>query len=100
MTTRLPRMAGLRERYRNWGDAIMRRFRWDLQLHFFWGFSLTLLGEIWAPLYATGLVVTAAKEALDVWSKGFWSWGDFWCGLAGSAAALAHCGVIPSGTAG
>lgn len=67
---------------------------------FFWGFALTLLGEAWAPLYAAGIVATAAKEALDLWSKGFWSWDDFGCGLAGSSVALWHCGVMPAGTAG
>lgn len=86
--------AALRERYLTWGDAVMGIFRWDLQLHFFWGFSLTLFGEAWWPLYGAGIVVTAAKEALDLWSKRRWSWGDFASGLAGSAAALWYCGVV------
>ncbi len=68
----------------------MRIFRWDLQLHFFWGFGLTLLGVYWAPLLGSGLAVTVIKEALDLWSKGRWSWGDVWWGVIGSALALIH----------
>jgi hypothetical protein len=30
-----------------------------------------------------GIVITILKEALDLWSKGEWSWDDFWFGLAG-----------------
>ncbi|MCI5142082.1 MAG: hypothetical protein D3909_10245, partial [Candidatus Electrothrix sp. ATG1] len=42
---------------------------WDLQLHFFWGFILTLLGVYWSPLYASGIIVTIVKEGLDLWSN-------------------------------
>lgn len=68
----------------------MRIFRWDLQLHFFWGFILTLLGVYWQPLYLSGVVVTLVKEALDLWSKGLWSWDDVGLGIVGSGVALLY----------
>ena len=71
-------------KYKKTGAVVMRIFRWDLQLHFFWGFLLTLLGGFWEPLYASGVVVTIVKEFLDLWSKKEWSWGDFFCGMTGS----------------
>lgn len=70
------------------GTVVMRIFRWDLQLHFFWGFVLTLLGIFWPLLYGAGFAVTIIKESLDLWSKGHWSWGDFWWGCIGSGAAV------------
>ncbi|ABB38654.2 hypothetical protein Dde_1857 [Oleidesulfovibrio alaskensis G20] len=78
----------LLERYRYYGEMIVNFFRLDLQLHFFWGFVLTLCGVYWQPLLLSGLIVTVVKEALDVWSKGHWSWGDFWCGIGGCVLAL------------
>ncbi len=60
----------------------------DLQLHFFWGFSLTLLGVYWIPFLLTGVIVTLIKELFDLWSKDHWSWGDFWWGIIGSGVAL------------
>ena len=69
----------LLQTYQKKAISVMRIFRWDLQLHFFWGFVLTLLGA--------GVGVTLIKEALDLWSKGRWSWDDVWCGLVGSGAA-------------
>jgi hypothetical protein len=42
----------------------------------------------WQPLYSAGVVVTLVKEALDLWSKGLWSWDDVWLGIAGSGAAV------------
>ncbi len=66
----------------------MQIFRWDLQLHFFWGFMLTLGGVYWQPLLAAGIVITVVKEFLDLWSKDHWSWGDFWWGVIGSLLAL------------
>jgi len=74
--------------YRKYGEKIMDLFRLDLQVHFFWGFFLTLGGIYWPPLYSAGIIVTVVKEALDLWSKGLWSWGDFWWGLAGSFLGL------------
>jgi hypothetical protein len=79
----------LLQTYQKKAISVMRIFRWDLQLHFFWGFVLTLLGVFWSPLYGAGVGVTLIKEALDLWSKGRWSWDDVWCGLLGSGAALA-----------
>lgn len=70
------------------GAKIMQIFRWDLQLHFFWGFLLTLSGVYWYPLIASGIVITIIKEFLDLWSKDYWSWGDFWWGIIGSVVAL------------
>lgn len=75
------------ERYQQYGSWVVAFFRWDLQLHFFWGFVLTLCGVYWQPLLFSGLLVTVVKEALDVWSKGHWSWGDFWSGVGGCALA-------------
>ena len=74
--------------YKRLAVKVMRIFRWDLQLHFFWGFVLTLTGALWTPLYGAGLIATLIKEALDLWSKGAWEWDDVWCGIAGCAAAL------------
>lgn len=74
----------------------MAIFRLDLQVHFFWGLILTLAGIYWPPLLAAGIVVTVVKEALDLWSKGHWSWGDFWWGLAGSALGLFMIWLHPS----
>ncbi len=68
----------------------MKFFRWDLQLHFFWGFILTLPGAYWPPLYSAGIVLTLIKEGLDLWSKGRWSWDDVWWGIAGSVLALIY----------
>ena len=70
--------------YKRIAHLVMRIFRWDLQLHFFWGFFLTLLGVFWEPFYISGVIVTIIKEFLDLWSKGEWSWGEFFCGMAGS----------------
>ena len=58
-------------------------FRVDLQLHFFWSFFLTMLAIFWLQFVWLGLVATIVKEALDLWSKGHWSWDDFWCGFVG-----------------
>lgn len=76
--------------YRKAAAIVMGIFRWDLQLHFFWGCILTLLGVYWAPLYFTGIVVTLIKESLDLWSKGIWSWGDVIWGLIGCAVAYGY----------
>jgi hypothetical protein len=49
-----------------------------------------LLGVYWLPLYGAGVVVTLVKEALDLWSKGRWSWDDVWLGIIGSGIALVY----------
>lgn len=76
--------------YQEAAIIVMGIFRWDLQLHFFWGFALTLLGQFWLPLYGAGVAVTLAKEALDLWSKGCWSWDDVWSGILGSTIAFLY----------
>lgn len=75
------------ELYQKIGLKTMAIFRLDLQAHFFWGFLLTLLGIYWWPLFASGVVVTLIKEALDLWSKRHWCWGDTWAGLLGCFCA-------------
>ena len=84
--------------YKKAGDIVMAIFRWDLQLHFFWGFVLTLLGTFWFPLYFSGLIVTLVKEALDLWSKEHWSWGDVILGLTGCVAAVVFLYLSDGGT--
>ena len=44
---------------------LLKVFRMDLQLHFFWSFVLTLLAVFWPPMLAAGLLITVLKEALD-----------------------------------
>ncbi len=80
----------LLQHYKSAAVVVMRIFRWDLQLHFFWGFILTLLGAYWPPLYAAGIVVTLVKEWLDLWSKKLWSWDDVWLGIIGSLVAWGY----------
>jgi hypothetical protein len=76
-------MTDIKSLYIKIATCIMRYFRFDLQLHFFWSLFLTLLAIFWQPLICLGLVATVIKEALDLWSKGHWSWDDFWCGFVG-----------------
>lgn len=68
---------------------LLKVFRMDLQLHFFWSFMLTLLGMFWLPMLTAGLLITVLKEALDWVALKGWSWGDFWFGVAGAMMALA-----------
>ena len=63
-------------------------FRVDLQLHFLWSFFLTMLAIFWFQFVWLGLVATIVKEALDLWSKGHWSWDDFWFGFMGWLLAI------------
>jgi hypothetical protein len=65
------------------------RLQDGLAASFFWGLFLTLTGQFWAPFYLSGLLVTVAKEFLDLWSKRHWCWIDFACGCGGCLAALA-----------
>ena len=69
--------------YKKLTDFLLDHFRLDLQLHFFWSFFLTMFGVFWLPLLLTGIIATIIKESLDLWSKGHWSWDDFWCGFMG-----------------
>ena len=72
---------------KKWYKAITKTikssFRDDLQLHFLWSYGLTTIGIYYTPMIFAGIVLTILKEALDLWSKGHWSWDDFWFGLAG-----------------
>jgi hypothetical protein len=74
--------------YKRIANFIVGYLRLDLQLHFLWSFVLTLFAVIWWPMLYSGLIATIVKEALDWWSKGKWSWDDFWFGLAGWLLAL------------
>jgi hypothetical protein len=76
-------MTDIKTLYIKIATRIMRYFRFDLQLHFFWSLFLTLLAIFWSPLIYLGLVATIVKEALDLWTKGHWSWDDFWFGFVG-----------------
>jgi hypothetical protein len=69
--------------YKKLTDFLLHHFRFDLQLHFFWSFFLTMFAIFWLPLIWLGIIATIIKEGLDWWSKGHWSWDDFWYGLAG-----------------
>jgi hypothetical protein len=42
-----------------------------------------MFGIFWLPLLLTGIIATIIKEGLDWWSKGHWSWDDFWFGFFG-----------------
>ncbi len=69
-------------------QRVVKIFRMDLQLHFFWSFTLTLLGLFWEPLLLSGLAITVIKEGLDYLAQKGWSWGDFWFGIVGAVAAM------------
>jgi len=62
---------------------VLSIFRMDLQLHFFWSFSLTILALFWKPFIVSGIIITVLKEYLDVVAQKGWSWGDFFWGIAG-----------------
>jgi len=76
-------MLDIKVLYKKIATRIMRYFRFDLQLHFFWSLFLTLLAIFWLHFIWLGLIATIIKEGLDLWSKGHWSWDDFWCGFVG-----------------
>ena len=69
--------------YKKLTDFLLKHFRFDLQLHFLWSFFLTMLGIFWLHFAWLVIIATIIKEGLDLWSKGHWSWDDFWYGLAG-----------------
>ena len=76
-------MTDIKTLYIKIATYVIQYFRFDLQLHFFWSLFLTLLAIFWAPLIYLGLIATVVKEALDLWTKGHWSWDDFWFGFVG-----------------
>ena len=69
--------------YKKLTAFLLHYFRLDLQLHFLWSFFFTMFAIFWLPLIWLGIIATIVKEGLDLWSKGHWSWDDFWCGFAG-----------------
>jgi len=77
-------MIDIKSLYKRLGIITLFYFRFDLQLHFFWAMFLTLFAVFWQPFIYLGLVATVIKEALDLWSKGHWSWDDVVFGIVGS----------------
>ena len=73
----------MKNKYKILTDFLLRYFRLDLQLHFLWSFFLTMFAIFWLPFVWLGLIATIIKEALDLWSKGHWSWDDFIVGIFG-----------------
>ena len=69
--------------YKKLAAGLVHHFRLDLQLHLLWSFFLTMLGIFWLHFAWLGIIATIIKEGLDLWSKGYWSWDDFWCGFIG-----------------
>ena len=64
-------------------NILLAYFRIDLQLHFLWSFFLTTLAVFFPFMIWSGLILTLAKEALDLWIKGRWNWDDVICGVVG-----------------
>ncbi len=62
----------------------------DEQLHFFWAFTLTIVGhKIWPPLLLLGLLVTILKEYWDKYNPPHkWEWRDIAAGVLGWITAL------------
>ena len=60
------------------------------QLHFFWSFTLSILGHwVWPPLIFTGLVATGLKELWDYSNfKHLFSWKDIVFGSIGWITAI------------
>ena len=73
----------MKNQYKKLAKFLLGYFRLDLQLHFLWSFFLTMFAIFWLPLIWLGLIATITKEALDLWSKGHWSWDDFIVGTFG-----------------
>ena len=73
----------MKNKYKILTDFLLRYLRIDLQLHFLWSFFLTMFAIFWLPFVWLGLIATIIKEALDLWSKGHWSWDDFIVGIFG-----------------
>ena len=76
-------MPDIKQLYKRIATTILFYLRFDLQLHFFWAMFLTLFAVFWQPFIYLGLIATVLKEALDLWSKGHWSWDDVVFGVAG-----------------
>ena len=76
-------MTDIKVLYKKIANYLLQYFRFDLQLHFFWSFFLTIFAIFWLPLIWLGIIATIIKEGLDLWNKGHWSWDDFWYGFIG-----------------
>jgi len=87
-------MPGIKQLYKRIATTILFYLRFDLQLHFFWGMILTLFAVFWQPFIYLGLIATVSKEALDLWSKGHWSWDDVVFGVAGCIVGAYFVRVI------
>ncbi len=74
--------------------TLLSIIRMDLQLHFFWSFSLTILALFWKPFIAAGIGITIVKECFDVYARKGWSWGDFIWGVAGFLAGILFLGSV------
>ena len=86
-------MDSIKQFYTKLAITVMKKLRPDLQLHFFWSFFLTMLSVFYQPLIYLGLFATVTKEALDLWTKGHWSWDDFWFGVFGWLLAVYFLGL-------
>lgn len=86
-------MDSIKQFYIKLAITVMKKLRPDLQLHFFWSFLLTMLAVFYQPLIYLGLVATVVKESLDLWTKGRWSWDDFWFGVFGWLLAVYFLGL-------
>ena len=62
----------------------------DEQLHFFWAFTLTVIGHnIWPPLVMLGLMATLVKEYWDKYTPPHkWDWRDVAAGCFGWVAGV------------
>ena len=87
-------MSDIKLLYKRIATTIIFYLRVDLQLHFFWAMCLTLFAVFWQPFIYLGLIATVLKEALDLWSKGDWSWDDVVFGVAGCVVGAYFVGVI------
>jgi hypothetical protein len=87
-------MPDIKQLYQRIATTILFYQRLDLHLHFFWAMFLTLFAVFWQPFIYLGLIATVLKEALDLWSKGHWSWDDFVFGVAGCIVGAYFVGVI------
>ena len=62
----------------------------EVQLHFFWSFTLSVIGHwIWPPLIFLGLIATILKELWDSKNKNHsFSLKDILYGLIGQGVAI------------
>ena len=87
-------MSDIKQLYKRIATTILFYLRFDLQLHFFWAMFLTLFAVFWQPFIYLELIATVLKEALDLWSKGHWSWDDVVFGVAGCIVGVCLVGIL------